>query len=180
MKRRTFVGAATGLAALGTLGSPAFGQAKITGDVRFLCGFAPGGNADLLCRLVAESARPDIGQNIIVENKTGAGGFIANETLANAPPPSSSLPPLEIVPEQPVPRASAGGTRMRRLLTVAIDPGHGGEDPGAIGPSGLREKDVVLAIARETAALDAAAASTACAASLKLACFRRRASFLPL
>jgi len=30
---------------------------------------------------------------------------------------------------------------------VAIDPGHGGEDPGAIGPSGLREKDVVLAVA---------------------------------
>ena len=29
---------------------------------------------------------------------------------------------------------------------VAIDPGHGGEDPGAIGPSGLREKDVVLAV----------------------------------
>ena len=36
---------------------------------------------------------------------------------------------------------------LQRILTVAIDPGHGGEDPGAIGPSGLREKDVVLAIA---------------------------------
>jgi len=69
-------------------------------------------------------------------------------TLANAPPPSSSLPPLEIVPEQPVPRASAGGTRMRRLLTVAIDPGHGGEDPGATGAAGTHEKDVVLSIAR--------------------------------
>jgi N-acetylmuramoyl-L-alanine amidase len=38
---------------------------------------------------------------------------------------------------------------VRRLIIVAIDPGHGGEDPGAIGPSGLREKDVVLAIARK-------------------------------
>ena len=36
---------------------------------------------------------------------------------------------------------------MDRLLIVALDPGHGGEDPGAIGPTGLREKDVVLAIA---------------------------------
>ena len=36
----------------------------------------------------------------------------------------------------------------RRLLTIAIDPGHGGEDPGAIGPGGTREKDVVLNIAR--------------------------------
>ncbi len=37
--------------------------------------------------------------------------------------------------------------RVDRLLVIAIDPGHGGEDPGAIGPTGLREKDVVLAIA---------------------------------
>lgn len=36
-----------------------------------------------------------------------------------------------------------------RDIVIAIDPGHGGEDPGAIGPRGLREKDVVLAIGRE-------------------------------
>lgn len=35
-----------------------------------------------------------------------------------------------------------------KVRTVVIDPGHGGHDPGAIGPSGLREKDVVLKIAR--------------------------------
>ncbi len=40
---------------------------------------------------------------------------------------------------------------MDRLIIVAIDPGHGGEDPGATGPTGLREKDVVLAIARHLA-----------------------------
>ncbi len=34
-----------------------------------------------------------------------------------------------------------------RLIIVALDPGHGGEDPGAIGPGGTREKDVVLQIA---------------------------------
>lgn len=38
-------------------------------------------------------------------------------------------------------------TGARRLVIVAIDPGHGGEDPGAIGPTGLYEKDVVLSIA---------------------------------
>ena len=37
--------------------------------------------------------------------------------------------------------------RIDRLVVVAIDPGHGGEDPGATGPSGLHEKDVVLEIA---------------------------------
>ncbi|MDI5934803.1 N-acetylmuramoyl-L-alanine amidase [Halomonas kalidii] len=36
----------------------------------------------------------------------------------------------------------------RRDIIIAIDPGHGGEDPGAIGPSGTREKDVVMEIAR--------------------------------
>ncbi|XOT96989.1 N-acetylmuramoyl-L-alanine amidase, partial [Alcaligenes pakistanensis] len=35
-----------------------------------------------------------------------------------------------------------------RPLLIALDPGHGGEDPGAIGPGGTREKDVVLNIAR--------------------------------
>ncbi|OZI69206.1 N-acetylmuramoyl-L-alanine amidase [Bordetella genomosp. 1] len=52
---------------------------------------------------------------------------------------------------QPAPgRASAG---RKRMLTIALDPGHGGEDPGAIGSSGLREKDVVLRIARRLKAL---------------------------
>ncbi|OYY62759.1 MAG: N-acetylmuramoyl-L-alanine amidase, partial [Burkholderiales bacterium 28-67-8] len=46
----------------------------------------------------------------------------------------------------PEARASAAG-RVNRLVIVALDPGHGGEDPGAVGPSGLREKDVVLAVA---------------------------------
>ncbi len=39
-------------------------------------------------------------------------------------------------------------SRILRLVTIAIDPGHGGEDPGAIGAHGTREKDVVLDIAR--------------------------------
>lgn len=41
----------------------------------------------------------------------------------------------------------------RRDIIIAIDAGHGGEDPGALGPGRLREKDVVLAIARELGAL---------------------------
>jgi N-acetylmuramoyl-L-alanine amidase len=37
---------------------------------------------------------------------------------------------------------------MRRVRTVVLDPGHGGRDPGALGPHGLREKDVTLRLAR--------------------------------
>lgn len=44
-------------------------------------------------------------------------------------------------------RPRARGAEVSRLLTIAIDPGHGGEDPGAIGPNGTMEKDVVLNIA---------------------------------
>jgi N-acetylmuramoyl-L-alanine amidase len=43
---------------------------------------------------------------------------------------------------------STAQPRTDRLIVVALDPGHGGEDPGAIGPGGTREKDVVLKIAK--------------------------------
>lgn len=53
-----------------------------------------------------------------------------------------------ILPRKPAPAVA-------RLATIAIDPGHGGEDPGAIGPRGTMEKNVVLAIAaRVKAKLD--------------------------
>ncbi len=41
----------------------------------------------------------------------------------------------------------------RRDIVIAIDPGHGGRDPGAVGPSGVREKDVVLEISKRLARL---------------------------
>ena len=40
-----------------------------------------------------------------------------------------------------------GANRTDRLIIIALDPGHGGEDPGAIGPAGTREKDIVLKLA---------------------------------
>jgi N-acetylmuramoyl-L-alanine amidase len=45
------------------------------------------------------------------------------------------------------------GSGPRPLRRVVVDAGHGGSDPGAIGPSGLREKDVTLAIAKSVAPL---------------------------
>ncbi len=59
-------------------------------------------------------------------------------------PAAPADPPL---PPPPRPALQAG----MRPLVVAIDAGHGGQDPGAHGPGGTREKDVTLAIARELA-----------------------------
>ena len=90
MRRRTFIGAAN-VAAFGLVGTSAWAQARISGDVRFFCGFAPGGTADLLCRILADALKPEIGQNVIVETKTGASGFIANESVANAAPDGRTI-----------------------------------------------------------------------------------------
>ena len=59
------------------------------------------------------------------------------------------LTPLTIGPV--VKRAPHAGNDGGRPVVVAIDPGHGGDDPGASGPRGIREKDVVLEVARRLA-----------------------------
>ncbi len=70
---------------------------------------------------------------------------------APAPAPAPAPPAVALStpapPPAPTPITAAERREVDRLVIVAIDPGHGGEDPGAIGPTGLREKDVVLAIA---------------------------------
>ena len=48
----------------------------------------------------------------------------------------------------PAPKDSAASPRFKRLITIALDPGHGGEDPGAIGARGSYEKNIVLSIAK--------------------------------
>jgi len=53
-------------------------------------------------------------------------------------PPIATKPSTKPAPTEPI---------YDRFLVVALDPGHGGEDPGAIGPKGTKEKDVVLQMA---------------------------------
>ncbi len=48
----------------------------------------------------------------------------------------------------PGPGPGAPTAKTDRLIVIALDPGHGGEDPGAIGPAGTREKDIVLQVAQ--------------------------------
>lgn len=60
-----------------------------------------------------------------------------------ASPAASGIPPQKARPPDPAPDSS----KTDRLIIIALDPGHGGEDPGAVGPGGTREKDVVLRLA---------------------------------
>lgn len=66
--------------------------------------------------------------------------------------PGPSATPAAPTPAAPSvaanrPGGRATATQTDRIIIVALDPGHGGEDPGAIGPAGTREKDVVLRVA---------------------------------
>jgi N-acetylmuramoyl-L-alanine amidase len=90
----------------------------------------------------------------------GASTVVGATTTASVPPPvmpSAEAPKPVAATEPPaVPPTTAGKTLQdlrvgTRPLVIAIDPGHGGQDPGAIGPSGRYEKHVVLAISKELA-----------------------------
>lgn len=84
LSRRGLLAAGASLGAV----APALGQAgwKPSREVRILCGFAPGGAGDLLCRVMADALRPQWGQSVIVETRSGAGGMISAEACARAAP----------------------------------------------------------------------------------------------
>jgi tripartite-type tricarboxylate transporter receptor subunit TctC len=61
------------------------------GPVRILVGYPPGGESDLIARLVVDRMRTSLGVPVIVENKPGAGGMLAAEALKNAAPDGKTL-----------------------------------------------------------------------------------------
>jgi N-acetylmuramoyl-L-alanine amidase len=78
------------------------------------------------------------------------GDLIAQHANRPGPPAAATpAPPPPVVAAAPAAKGGnkATATQTDRIIIVALDPGHGGEDPGAIGPGGTREKDVVLRVA---------------------------------
>ncbi|MGZ8203410.1 MAG: Bug family tripartite tricarboxylate transporter substrate binding protein [Burkholderiales bacterium] len=61
------------------------------GPIRILVGFPPGGESDVIARLVADRMRASLSAPVIVENKPGASGMIAAEALKNAAPDGKTL-----------------------------------------------------------------------------------------
>lgn len=85
---------------------------------------------------------------LIAQRQTAQTAQAEPAAPATAAPPSA---PAQVAaapaqPAQPAPSTKTAGP-TERIIIVALDPGHGGEDPGAIGPRGTREKDIVLKIA---------------------------------
>ena len=79
------------------------GQNFPSRPVTLTVGFAPGGGADTTARLVAQKLSENIGQSVVVENKPGAGGNIAAQLIAAAPPDGytihlTSVGPMAVAP----------------------------------------------------------------------------------
>ncbi len=118
--------------------------------------------ADPLEALIAQHTNPDpLGELLARKMNKAAVPLTPSppQTTASAPTSSTSTPmasassPMVAAPSIP---ASASDSKTaatqsthntERFIIVALDPGHGGEDPGAVGPRGTKEKDVVLQIA---------------------------------
>jgi tripartite-type tricarboxylate transporter receptor subunit TctC len=89
--RRQFLHLATSAAALPILSRIAWAQSYPMHPVRIIVGFPPGTSSDITARLVAEWLSQRLGQQVIVENRAGAGTNIAAETVVRESPDGYSL-----------------------------------------------------------------------------------------
>jgi len=105
-------------------------------------------------------ASPDShGDKLIIELKPGPASALPTSVPTSAPTVTAVAPAKRAtrtaptVPSAPAKRDANAPTGALRDFIVAIDAGHGGEDPGAIGVNRIEEKRVALAIAQEVAQL---------------------------
>jgi tripartite-type tricarboxylate transporter receptor subunit TctC len=89
--RRQFLHLAAGVVALPALSRLAWAQSYPNRTVRLIVGFPPGTSSDITARLIAEWLSQRLGQQVVVENRTGAGTNIAAETVVQAAPDGYSL-----------------------------------------------------------------------------------------
>jgi len=83
LNRRNFLATAASVAVAG----PAFAQGAYPDHpIRIIVGYAAGGGVDIVARLLGEPMRAELGQTVIVENRTGASAMIASNTVAKAAP----------------------------------------------------------------------------------------------
>ena len=110
-------------------------------------------NVDPLDALVAQYAQPKTPSPALPAPARDALGELMAQRLNKKPEPpapsTSAASAAPTVPSSPGANMTQGPSYLGtdRLIIVALDAGHGGEDPGAVGPGGTLEKDVVLKLA---------------------------------
>jgi tripartite-type tricarboxylate transporter receptor subunit TctC len=77
--------------ALAVVHAPAHAQTYPQHPIRFMIGFAPGGSSDLVSRLVGQKLSERLGQPVVMEQKQGASGVIAQDVVAKAPPDGHTM-----------------------------------------------------------------------------------------
>ena len=88
LRRRTLLG---GLAPALALAQPAAAEAFPARPLRLVVPFAPGGGLDAVGRILAQHLAPGLGQQMVVENRTGAGGAVGTDFMAKAAPDGYTL-----------------------------------------------------------------------------------------
>lgn len=114
----------------------------VSADDPLLLGLRSGAYKEGALRVVLDLKQPVRSKSFVLAPNEQYGHRLAVDLMPASGPNNGG--------QTPVPSRRSPG--KARDLIIAIDAGHGGEDPGAIGPKGTREKDVTLAIARKLAA----------------------------
>ena len=138
--------------------------AKVKADDPFISGIRVGQYAPGVVRLVIDLKQPALPQVFTLPPVAAyqhrlvfdlyptvaadpLEALIAERLQDSRQSPTPPAPASTGMASKPAATESAEAQATDRLIIIALDPGHGGEDPGATGPSGTREKDVVLSIA---------------------------------
>jgi tripartite-type tricarboxylate transporter receptor subunit TctC len=91
LSRRRFLQLTAGAAALPGAPRIAVAEAYPTRPIHLVVGFPPGGGVDIVARLMGQWLSQRLGQQVVIDNKPGAGGNIATETVVRAPPDGYTL-----------------------------------------------------------------------------------------
>src|SRR5437870_4630843 len=89
--RRQFLHLTAGGAALLSVTRITWAQAYPARPVRIIVGFAAGGTTDIISRLIGQWLSERLGQQFVIENRPGASGNLATETVVRAPPDGYTL-----------------------------------------------------------------------------------------